>query len=571
MTVVTYRKALASVVRQRLIDWGVFSAPEDVSPGSAADENPFRYWNTIHAASARATDFMDLLDDDPDDNVGGMVDYSTEYKFCREQNIRRDPAKPWEETKWTVFKDLYDYGKRNLLNVGEYRWIDGSGLPSLRSNIAAERRLQDFNDQWESVDYQSVARRWETFKREHDAYDFYEQLEYALVGDLPPLKHLVVDEYHDATPLMAQVTERWVEAADVAIVAGDPDQVVNQYAGASPRFFEELPERVETDLPQIPLTKSWRCPDEHFQAARRVLLQERRPPALETSGPGVLRRWFARGFSYDRDSGRWRLPPIDADGEPVWLWKEFGPDIMFLTRTQRQADGVAAALDRAGIIYDSQSSVGGNWEYRADVLNALAVVEGLTRTEATEKNSELSASQARRLIEHSSQTYLSEHPNQIQQMIHDEGGGVPLAMLAGWTDDLWWKRYGSGRSSINELTKAGELSDRDFGAMKAAWNRYDPPFTADSDTRVLTIHASKGAEASDVVVYDGITSSVEQGMEESDALRENEARTWYVALTRASNRVHIVRDGWEWTEPYLPDDLEPLAAEAASQYRGEQA
>jgi len=60
-------------------------------------------------------------------------------------------------------------------------------------------------------------------------------------------------------------------------------------------------------------------------------------------------------------------------------------------------------------------------------------------------------------------------------------------------------------------------------------------------------------------------------MEESDDLRENEARTWYVALTRASNRVHIVRDGWEWTEPYLPDDLEPLAAEAASQYRGEQA
>jgi DNA helicase-2/ATP-dependent DNA helicase PcrA len=81
----------------------------------------------------------------------------------------------------------------------------------------------------------------------------------------------VIDEYHDATPLMAAVSERWVEAADNAIAAGDPDQVVNGYAGASPRFFEEIGDRIERDLPVVQLDRSWRCPDEHFEAAARIL------------------------------------------------------------------------------------------------------------------------------------------------------------------------------------------------------------------------------------------------------------------------------------------------------------
>jgi len=39
-------------------------------------------------------------------------------------------------------------------------------------------------------------------------------------------------EFHDAL-LMAAVSDRWIKNAETAIVAGDPDQVVNAYAGAS--------------------------------------------------------------------------------------------------------------------------------------------------------------------------------------------------------------------------------------------------------------------------------------------------------------------------------------------------
>lgn len=566
MTVVTYRKALASVVRDRLIDWGVFEPPEEVAPGSAAEENPFRFWNTIHATATRATGFMDMIDTDHDDSVSGMVDPATEYEFCDEVGIRRKPKRPWEETKWTVFKDLYDYSKRNLLDVGEYRWLSSSGFPDLRSNLAAERRLKDFRQEWDA-DFEAVVSWWEGFKRERDAYDFTEQLEYAAVGPTPPLKHLVVDEYHDATPLMAAVAERWIDAAEVAIVAGDPDQVVNSYAGASPKFFEELPERVDTNLPEIPLRRSWRCPDEHFFAAARVLAEERSPPSLETAGPGMFYRWNSKGFEFDDDKGRWRLPPIDRRGEPVWLWHEFGDEIMYLTRTQRQADAVAAALDRAGVIYESQSSVGGDWEYRTTVMNALEAVRGLSLAEAKNAPRELTEEQVMALLQHSSQAYLTDRADKIERRLRGEKS-VPLSEWAAVTGSKWWRFYTRGVDSLDELSKRGDLTDRDFDAMRAAWGRYDAPFAADTDTRVLTIHASKGAEATDVVLYDGITGSVEDGMAESPDLRENEARTWYVALTRASKRVHIVRGGWEWVEPYLPDALEPQAADRAKAYRG---
>lgn len=570
MTVVTYRKALASVVRSRLMDWGVFSVPEDAAPGSASDDNPFKFWNTVHAAAARSTDFMEMIEDDAGDGTAGMVDYNTEHEFCDMMGIRRNPRRPWEETKWTVFKNLYDHGKRNLLDIGEYRWLDGDKFPSLRSNVAAERRVQAFRDQWGSTSYEAVASEWEEFKRRNDAYDFAEQLEYAIVGDLPPLTHLVVDEYHDATPLMATLTERWIEAADTAIVAGDPDQVVNSYAGASPRFFEELPERVDVEMPEIRLEKSWRCPDEHFFGAAAVLREERTPPSLDTAGPGMFTRWYSDGFSFDKDRGRWRLPAADRKGEPVWLWTEHGPDIMYLTRTQRQADAVTAALDRAGITYESQSSVGGDWEYRVELMQALAMVKGMDRADAG-KSRKLSQPQARKLLNHTAQSALAERLDTIRGEIEGMNGGVTLAQWARWTNKKWWMHYTRGRASLNELTKRNELSDRDLDAMKAAWNRQEQPFTHDTETRVLTIHASKGAEATDVVVYDGVTSTIEESMTESDDLRENEARTWYVALTRASERCHIVRDGWEWTEPYLPSSLEPRAADRAEQYRGGEA
>ena len=582
MTVVTYRKALAGVVRDRLIDWGVFEAP-DVNPEKADSANPFQYWCTIHAAAARATGFLADVDNQ-DDDLAGMVGGKAKRRFCSELGINYLPPRPWLETRWTVFYDLYTYAKNNLLDVGEWAHIDTSGLSPLRSDHGAERRLDAFRDEWgTATSFEKVVEKWESFKRTHDIYDFYEQLEAAAVGGLPPTRLVVIDEYHDATPLMAAVSERWVEAADTAIVAGDPDQVVNGYAGASPRFFEEIGDRVERDLPVVQLGRSWRCPDEHYQAAARILRQERTVPSLTTAGPGQLLRHAAPELRHDGDE--WQLPDPGTDGAPVSLWREYGTDLMYLARTQKQADGVAAALDEEGIVYVSQDDVGGDWELRLTLMRALDTLEGVRPEEtttstriddygggsgSTAKNPgsyAFTVDEARALFHHTHGRYLDEDRDAIeeflQQIEYDDGPeDVPLDALTEYVTDKWWLRYGAGPASISELTR---LDDRDREAMRAAWERYETPYTLAlaEGTRVLTIHASKGAEATDVVVYDGITGRIARDLEERADARENEARTWYVALTRASKRLHIVRNAFDWTDPYLPADLEPRAAKAA--------
>lgn len=577
MAVVTYRRSLADTIRKRLVKWGAVEVPDGVEPDSPHSENPFQYWTTIHAAAARATGF--LRDLDSDDPLSGMVGYRAKQQFCREADIDFRPPKPWLETRWTVFEDLYSYAKNNLLDVGQWRAVDADELTPLRADDGAERRLDDFREQWGGgTSFEDVVRRWERFKNKHDAYDFYEQLEAALIGGTPPTRLVVIDEYHDATPLMAAVSERWINAAETAIVAGDPDQVVNSYAGASPRFFEELGDRVDREMPIVRLNRSWRCPDEHFEAAARVLREERDVPALTTAGPGEILRHSTSHYEHDGD--QWHFPDVDAEGSPFRLWETFGPEIMFLTRTQKQADGVAAALDAEGIIYRSQSDVGGSWETRLSLLRALDVLEGVRpetggsaagitdyngKARSTPGNRALSVDDARTLLKHTHGRYFDSDRTDRQQWLqhHEraEGDAVPLTEVDDHVTSNWWVRHNSGAAAIQHLTR---LDERDRDALRAAWDRYDRFDLQDIETRILTIHASKGAEASDVVIFDGITGRIQDAVADDPDARENEARTWYVALTRASERIHIIRDSVSWTEEYLPHDLEPRAAQAAA-------
>ena len=565
MTVVTYRKALAGVVKDRLLEWGLFD-----------DEDEFEYWTTIHAAASRATGFHDRFSDDRGD-LEGMVDHRAEYRFCKQLEISRNPSKPWFETRWTVFRDLYNYAKNNLLDVGEYRHVPDGWLQPVGSSPAAARKREAFRKEWGSnTDFETVAREWEDFKRYHDCYDFFEQLTAALTGGLPPMKHVVIDEYHDATPLMAAVTERWVRNAETAIVAGDPDQVVNAYAGAHPGFFKRLEERTDREVPVVKLDRSYRCPDEHFAAAARVLAAERDPPDLSTAGAGKLHRWPS--WEFTEDGGEWNTPAPGKEGSPAWLVDEYGADMMFLARTRRQVAGIAAALDRAGVAYRSQKGVGGDWETRLTLLNALDLVSDATppadadealsgRTGGDLSRYALTAKQARLLRKHSHGRYTTDD-DRWRDFIGDldDDDTVTLRDLRAYVTDTWFNRYSGGAASVAKLV---DLEERDKIAMLGAADRYDLPLTVDEvGTRVLTIHASKGAEASNVVVYDGITGTIADGMDESAELRENEARTWYVALTRASKRLHIVRGAFGY-DTYLPGDLEPWAASVAADRRGD--
>jgi DNA helicase-2/ATP-dependent DNA helicase PcrA len=600
VTVVTYRAALADSMWGNMLDWGVYSEIVDEDQEEpyhpADDRSPRHYWGTVHAVAARATNFHDRFSSDADDDLAGMMDENAAKTFCRELGISHKPSKPWFETPWTAFARLYSYARQNLLGIGGWpSGIPESTITPLTADARARRLLDTFGEQWgrsrNKTDparrFKTVVARYEQWKQANNVADYWEMLAKALADNasLPPMEHLVIDEYHDVYPLMALLTEKWAAAAETVIIAGDPDQTVNAYSGADPRFFERVNERVGKDIPTVLLKQSHRVPDEHFAAAAQMLSKARDVPPVTPDGPGDINQY--RPTPITEENGTWSLPHPEEPGSPVHLYNEYGSGdggLMYLARTKRQLDGVGAGLDYVGATYESQDGVAGDWGTRKRVLAALSELQHLQSKREEQQLSvagSLSPDTVQTLVKHSQNEYIDE-PAEIQELVNkaregersarrDLSPNVDAGELGRYIDSAWWPTYGQGIQSLPELVG---LTDLDKVAMRRAVERYGTMNVPIEDVRLLTIHASKGSEASEIVLYDGITGRTKRSIEQHRAAAENEARTWYVALTRSSNRLHIVRGpsddgddepgtGHGWTYPHLPANLEETAAAAA--------
>ena len=104
------------------------------------------------------------------------------------------------------------------------------------------------------------SRVWEGWKEENGYMDFTDLIEEAIRSvPVAPQSPAVgfFDEVQDFTPLQLKLVRQWVSHMDFAILAGDDDQCIYSFAGASPEAF------LEPELPQEyvrVLNQSWRLP-----------------------------------------------------------------------------------------------------------------------------------------------------------------------------------------------------------------------------------------------------------------------------------------------------------------------
>jgi len=542
----TYRKALAEDTLQRFVAW-------DLLDESALDElhkGPTRYINTIHAVANRC--------------VGDLPDPAEPYHradFCDRMGLQFWSAKPWEDTAGQLLFNVFEWMRNNCLD------------PSNPADVRQCPRVDDLYDKWQG-DVSSAWNKWADYKAQRGLIDFHEMLEAPIEqGVAPTDRILVIDEYHDATALMAKLCEHWIQHAEIVIVAGDPNQVVNAFDGADPRFFERL------DLPTVLLDKTYRVPEEHWQAATKLLSKAHDIPPVARNSNGRLIEYNSPRFERGDESG-WQRPSPNRPGSPAQLRQEYGPNMLFLTRMQMQADGVGAALEKAGYLYKSQSDLNG-WNTdsastRLALFNALQKLQPLgpeafdtgyglsaySESDVNPKNVVFGPDEAAAILRHAHAKTLTETRSSIEEeckAIEEEERPLSATDLHDLVENEFWTRYTAGKSSVERLNK-GSLSDRDRRALKAALGRNDSPVAIDDvQTQVLTIHASKGQEATDVVVYDGISRRIRREMRASRRIEQNEWRTWYVALTRAAERLHIMRNAFEWTSTIIPSNIRDVA------------
>ena len=86
--------------------------------------------------------------------------------------------------------------------------------------------------------------QWQQFKRDTDSIDFTDMLEIALrdVDEAPGSPSVIfVDEAQDMTPLQLRLARKWGRAAGRVILAGDDDQCIYGFTGATPDAFLDPP------------------------------------------------------------------------------------------------------------------------------------------------------------------------------------------------------------------------------------------------------------------------------------------------------------------------------------------
>lgn len=548
---ITYRKSLALDTLKRLAAWGVIDASELADPGRGST----KFINTAHAVANRVVG-----------GAGEPVGYGDKKAFCEGRNLKYDKSTPWEQPPGQLLFRVFNYAKKNQLD------------PTDDADLRQIPTVEDLRDKYQG----SIPRAyedWKAYKDANEKIDFWEMLAAPLEAGVTPGKPvLVVDEYHDAYPLMADLAERWADSADVVIVAGDPHQVVNTYDGADPEFYRRM------DYPEILLPTTYRVPYQHWGPAASLLSNAHDPPEVERVSRGRFEVRRSPGFTHSKASG-WSVPAPTDEMSPAWLVEEHGDDIMMLTRTTHQLDGVARALERAGILFEvPKSSDANGWQAppneemsdRVAIYNALqkitrlepasfdapdAGIQRFTSNEGVDASRVvLEAKEAAALLDHANAKHLTERRADVTDAASSwltAEESVTAVELDEYVNAEFWGTYTHGHRSVHYLNQRGQavgsyFGERDFDALGNALRENDYPTDASLPTKVYTIHASKGNEAETVAVYDGITSRIRESMTRDEAERKNEWRTWYVALTRASSNLLILKHGFDFTKEFLP-------------------
>lgn len=119
-------------------------------------------------------------------------------------------------------------------------------------------------------DSRNVALRcWKPYEdtlRESGRWDFQHILEVARDKQQGPnCRVVIVDECQDLSPLLWSVARQWLAKATVGFVAGDPNQAIYTFAGASPDLFHGF------DVPLVSLVQNWRFGHDRIAFCRAIL------------------------------------------------------------------------------------------------------------------------------------------------------------------------------------------------------------------------------------------------------------------------------------------------------------
>jgi len=400
---------------------------------------------------------------------------------------------------------LVSLGSVEAEDVEDRGYIRNSPILSLihRARVKKTPLRTEYNTsthgslRWHEVEY--VSESYENFKKSQSLYDFTDMLEMFLtdaVATCPEFDLILLDEAQDLSPLQWDIAAILDKKTERMICAGDDDQAIFTWAGASPQHFINLDSGAEV------LSQSYRVPVEPHKIAQRIIKQVskgNRFPKEYSSTPseGEVHRMYN--------------PPYEKMGEGKWL---------ILSQCAFMLREISDELRVHGLFFQDQY---GNLSVSQPVLQAIKGWETLRKGERVDlktaqkiykfmSGNDLHIKRGKKTIhgQFDTETFTYEDLKEHHGLLVDK-------------DVIW-------RDALDLIKDEQETYIVSLLKKKEKLGR---------EPRIIlsTIHGAKGAESDNVVVLTDISSASERETRyNKDALH----RLFYVAVTRTKNSLYIL-------------------------------
>jgi DNA helicase II / ATP-dependent DNA helicase PcrA len=382
-----------------------------------------------------------------------------------------------------------------------YSWMKNTCTP-----LSDYLRYPNLDDLREGHDLKRFYSDYEDYKNETGKIDFSDMLtECYHQGLMPDAKVLIVDEFQDLTKQQYDIFKIWSESMESVIIAGDPLQAIYPFWGGSPDYFYEW------DAEEVILSKSHRLPLDIWSSAKDTLRYNGRqePPDIETKKEVGL------------------VHQIDYSDLEYYLTKHYENSIgttFHLVRANYQVLPIAHLLAGMGIPF--YNNLCGWTEKDVNLLNALVKIRNLIIPTTQEINALVDNYQIEYFKGDNSKT-------ELKKSITKSGNVDGFKRIDNKLIDLIL-----GGETVEGMQRAGDLKKKKIGVMLEKNKTIDQNEIA---TDIKTFHGSKGLEAETVFLHTGITRKINESIVDYELLKD-EARVWYVGLSRASKNLYIVAD-----------------------------
>ena len=348
--------------------------------------------------------------------------------------------------------------------------------------------------------------KWRYFKEVNGILDFDDFLILAYEHELAlRTSVLFADEFQDFSLLQYEIFKIWEEDKDIVMIAGDDDQAIMTFQGASPEYMLEWDADEE-----VVLSKSYRLPVAVHRFSSKIisLVERRRHKVFEPRDEeGLVVRYDNVLF--------------ENIAELAYRLAQKGYSVQVLFRTNELVEEFSQELIKKGVKFEhlKRSSF---WQELDDLLLFLQdIVNG-----------------KRPKYEHL-RAYLqySILPKDVQEKILSSylNNTLPL--------DFFMKiqknavAYLDRKKLVDRFGVAVEHVLYNIIVLKRNYDDLKGKIIVD------TIHAAKGSEADVVILHDSLPKSVKLSLNSGRLEVSDELRVWYVGATRSRNILVLVSTG----------------------------